>query len=139
MKNLHRTVALAALLSGCLAIGPVTVSVHASRVPGVTLPALDPAMVDDILESSNAATRANVTFSNQSTGPVDIYWIDYNGHRMLYKAALAVNGTWTAGTFLTHPWLVVATGTGGTTASDTGMRIAGFVALTSHGDTAIIK
>ena len=115
-----------------------TSDAKASRTPGVTLTPLDAAIVDDVLESSNAATHATIEFVNKSSSPVDIYWIDYNGHRVLYKAALPVNATWTAGTFLTHPWLIVVSSSGGTTAADTGTRIAGFVALTANGDTAII-
>lgn len=64
---------------------------------------------------------------------------------MLYRAGLAVGATWWAGTFLTHPWLVVLSGTGGTTAHDTGTLVTGFVAQTpnvtrdpSTRDTAII-
>jgi hypothetical protein len=115
---------------------------HVQEAPppkGVTLAPLDAATVDDALRSSNAATRARITFVNQSSGAADIYWIAYDGTRVLYRASLAVGGSWQVNTFLTHPWLAVASGTGGSTARDSGDRLAGFEALTSDGDTAVIK
>jgi hypothetical protein len=123
---------VASLLVGLSAVA------QSSRTPGVDLVPLDAAMVDDVLESSNGATPASIMFINKSSSAVDIYWIDYNGHRVLYRSNLAVGESWKVGTALTHPWLVVASGTGGTTTADTGVRFAGFVALTSHGDAAII-
>jgi len=107
-------------------------------VPGVTLRPLDAAIVDSVLRSSNGATRATIEFVNQSSSAVDIYWINYDGHRVLYDRALAANSTWTADTFLTHPWLVIVSDSGGTTTSGTGVRLGGFEALTANGDTAII-
>ena len=133
MKITCRTALVASLL-----IGLTGFNAAASRVPGVNLAPLDAAMVDDVLESSNGATRASITFVNRNSGPVDIYWIDYDGHRVLYRSSLAMGESWHVGTALTHPWLVVVSGTGGTTAPDTGVRLAGFVALTANGDTAII-
>lgn len=112
--------------------------VQAARMTGINLKPFDPALVDDVLESSNAATRTSIRFVNQSSGPVDIFWIDYDGHRKLIRAALAVNDSHIESTFLTHPFLVVASGSGATTAQDSGKRLAGFMALTSRGDTAVI-
>ena len=57
---------------------------------------------------------------------------------MLYRAGLAIGASWQTGTFVTHPWLVVISGTGGTTKSDTGVRLAGFEAPTARGGDAII-
>jgi hypothetical protein len=104
--------------------------------PGVKT--LDPATVDDDSRSTEYSTPARIMFINRSSGPVDIYWIDYQGHRMLKRAELAVGASWWAGTFLTHPWLVVATGTGGTKERDTGLRVTDFVASTATGGEAII-
>jgi len=41
-----------------------------------------------------------------------VYWLDYNGHRVLYKHAFA-GDTWTQQTFMTHPWLITAPVPGG--------------------------
>jgi len=120
---------------------PATTSIQSAVLPpaqGGALNPLDAATVDDTLRSSNTATPARINFVNQSSGPVDIYWITPTGQRMLYRNGLAVGATWEVRTFLTHPWLVVASNTGGTTARDTGTRLAGFEALTPYGDTAII-
>ncbi len=104
--------------------------------PGIQT--LDPAAADDDSASIASSTPAPITFINRSSGPVDIYWIDYQGNRMLYRAGLTVGASWRTGTFLTHPWLVVAAGTGGTKARDTGLRVAAFVASSATGGEAII-
>lgn len=137
MKNAYRTASVTALLAFLL-IGPANLKAQTSHAAGVTLTPLDAARVDTVLRSSNGATHAKIKFVNQSGSAVDIYWINYDGHRVLYYQGLAANSTWTADTFLTHPWLVVASGSGGTTAPDTGTRLGGFEALTTNGDVAII-
>jgi VHL beta domain len=137
MKNVYRTASVTAMLA-LLLLEPASLKAQAPRVPGVTLRPLDAAMVDNVLRSSNGATRATIKFVNQSSSAVDIYWINYDGHRVLYYRGLAANSTWTADTCLTHPWLVIASDSGGTTTSGTGVRLGGFEALTTNGDTAII-
>jgi hypothetical protein len=137
MKNVCRTASLTAMLV-LLLIAPAILKAQTSRAPGVTLRPLDAGMVDNALRSSNGKTRATIKFVNQRTRAVDISWITYAGHRVLYYRGLAVNSTWTADTFLTHPWLVIASDSGGTTTSGTGVRLGGFEALTTNGDTAII-
>jgi hypothetical protein len=136
MKKAHvatSTVVLALFVAGLTAL-----DLRAARAPGVMLTRIDPAIVDDVLQSYPVTVQAKIQFVNHSGSPVDIYWINFDGHRVLYAKNLAVNASWTAGTFLTHPWLIVASGTGGTTESDTGLRLGGFVALSTNGDTAII-
>lgn len=118
--------------------GFTTLELRAARAPGATLTRIDPAIVDDVLQSYPVMVQAKIRFVNQSSSPVDIYWINFEGHRVLFQKDLPVNAAWTAGTYLTHPWLIVVSGTGGTTESDTGLRLGGFVALTTNGDTAII-
>jgi hypothetical protein len=111
---------------------------------GVILTPLNPAAVDDTLTSA-AGAPAFVDFVNRSSSPLDIYWIDYKGDRVLYYAGLKVGATWSESTSTNHPWLVVVSGTGGTTVQDTGTRLAAFEAVTPNGtrdpairDTAII-
>jgi TonB family protein len=112
---------------------------------GTNLTPLDPGTVDDAMASTAGATAAAIDFVNRTNGPVDIYWIDYKGNRVVSTAGLAVGATFSALTYLTHPFLVVVSGTGGTTAQDTGTRLAGFEAVTPRSsldpsirDTAII-
>jgi hypothetical protein len=111
---------------------------------GVTLSPLDPAMVDDSSRSISSGL-AIIHFVNKSGGPVDIYWIDFSGRRVLYATSLAAGATFPPLTYLGHPWLVVRSGTGGRAVRDTGMRLAGFQAQTPNPaydpaifDTAII-
>jgi TonB family protein len=111
---------------------------------GVILTPLNPAAVDDTF-ASVAGAPAVVDFVNRSNSPVDVYWINYQGDRVLYFAGLRVGATWSEPTSTNHPWLVVVSGTGGTTAQDTGMRLAAFQAVTPRNaldpsirDTAII-
>jgi VHL beta domain len=137
MKNVYRTAFVTAMLA-LLLIEAASLKAQAPRVPGVTLRPLDAAMVDKVLRSSNGATRATIKFVNQSSSAVDIYWINYDGHRVLYYRGLAANSTWTSDTFLTHPWLVIVADSGGTTTSGTGVRLGGFEALTANGDIAMI-
>ncbi|HXB72407.1 MAG TPA: TonB family protein [Candidatus Acidoferrales bacterium] len=111
---------------------------------GVILTPFDPAKVDDSF-ASTSGTVALVDFVNRSSRAVDIYWIDYQGNRVLYYAGLAPGASWLEQTSLNHPWLVVVSGTGGTPTQDTGTRLAGFEAVTPNvsrdpakRDTAII-
>jgi TonB family protein len=112
---------------------------------GVILTPLNPVTVDDTMASINGAIAAAIDFVNRSDGSVDIYWIDYKGNRVVSIAGLAVGATFSGYTYLTHPFLVVVSGTGGTTARDTGMRLTAFQAVTPRNaldpsirDTAII-
>jgi len=106
--------------------------------PPVTLTALDPATVDETYRSREYSTPVAIKFINKSSGAVDIYWIDYQGNRVLKRLSLAPGDIWRTGTFVTHPWLIVASDTGGTKEHGTGFRLAGFEPSTSAGGDAII-
>jgi TonB family protein len=113
--------------------------------PGDTLAPLDPVAVDD-KSASVTGIPALLDFVNQTAGPVDIYWINFNGDRVLYLTGLKTGATWRVRTFTKHFWLVVASGTGGTTAQDTGTCLAAFQPVTPNEamdpakrDTAIIR
>ena len=136
MKKAH--IATFSVMLALFIAGLTGLNLQAARTPGVMLTRIDPAIVDDVLQSYPVTVQARIQFVNHSGSPVDIYWINFEGHRVLFEKNLAVNASWTAGTFLTHPWLIVVSGSGGTTESDTGLRIGGFVALTTNGDTANI-
>ena len=111
----------------------------APQFTGFALPVLDPAHIDDASRSIAHVTPAPIVFVNRSSTAVDIYWIDYDGNRMLFKPALAAGAAWRISTFLTHPWLVIASGTGGTKEHDTGVRLAAFEASASTGGDAIVR
>jgi hypothetical protein len=118
-------------------LGDRTEPAAAPRLIGAALTPLDPATVDDASRSVEHSTSLSINFINRSSTAVDIYWIDYDGNRVLYRPALAVGASWQTGTFLTHPWLVVASGSGATKQRDTGVRLAGFEATSSGGDAII--
>jgi TonB family protein len=99
---------------------------------GAVLTPLDPATVDDNSSSINSNTPALIDFVNRSGRPIDMYWINYQGDRAPSVAGLAAGSTFSAGTYLTHPFLIVVSGTGGTTEQDTGTRLAAFEAVTPN-------
>jgi hypothetical protein len=109
-----------------------------SPPPPVTLTALDPATVDGTYRSREYSTPVAVKFINKSSTAVDIYWIDYQGNRVLRCPSLAPGAVWRTGTFVTHPWLAVASNTGGTEEHRTGVRLAAFEPSTPAGGDAII-
>ncbi len=99
---------------------------------GVVLSSEDPALVDDNEVSLSGNQPALIEFVNRSGRPVDIYWIDLDGNRVLAKDGLANNASYPRPTFLRYCFLVVASGTGGTVVKDTGTRLAAFEAETAN-------
>ncbi len=106
--------------------------------PPSTLTPLDPATVDETYRSKEYSTPVQIKFTNKSSMAVDIYWMDYQGNRVLKRPSLAPGDVWRTGTFVTHPWLIVASDTGGTKEHGTGVRLAGFEPSNSAGGEAII-
>ena len=111
----------------------------AASSAGVILTPLDPATVEDRSVSINSNTPALIEFVNRSSSAVDVYWINGQGNRRLEGANVAIGATYREQTFLTHPFLVVVSGTGGTTAKDTGIRLAGFEAVTPNANLDFAK
>lgn len=101
---------------------------------GIALQPLDPVHVDNSSRSQAGVTRARITFINNSSYAVELYWIDYDGNRVFY-VTLPSQYNVTSETYLTHPWLVVRSGTGATTTQGTGHPVAAFAPLTSVGTT----
>jgi formylglycine-generating enzyme len=111
---------------------------------GEILKPLDPVTVDHS-KSIDGKTPAVIEFLNHSRIPVDVYWIDYGGNRTTKPFHLPPGGRSTQNTFLTHKFLVVASGTGGTIEHGTGRFITAFEAVTPNPtrdpairDTAIV-
>lgn len=63
------------------------------------------------LRSEHSYTKTEIEFENRLTGPVDIYWINYQGGRQKYYT-LPPNQTRRQQTFVTHPWIVEKVSTG---------------------------
>lgn len=53
---------------------------------------------------SGSATKIN--FTNQASGPVNIYWLNQQGQRVAYKKGLAAGASYTQSTYVTHPWVI---------------------------------
>jgi thiol-disulfide isomerase/thioredoxin len=113
-------------------LDPASTPPKAPAIHGATLRPLDPASVDDFGKSQNSNVGAIIDFVNRSGRPVDIYWIDFNGNRVQYYSGVADGATVRMRTFLTHPWLAVASGTGGTKARGTGVLLAAYEAITPN-------
>jgi VHL beta domain len=60
--------------------------------------------------SLNNDMPTELSFLNQKTVPVKVYWLDFAGVRQFYSD-LAPNQQIKQPTFLTHPWVVTDTGT----------------------------
>jgi hypothetical protein len=115
-----------------LALSLTCVALASSALAGVVLTPLNPTLVDDTYMSLNADTPAEIDFVNNSAVPADVYWIDYSGNRVLYFSDLLPGTSYDQETFLTHPWLIVENGTGGTTTQGTGTLLAAFLAVTPN-------
>jgi TonB family protein len=99
---------------------------------GAILTPLNPVTVDDTLASAKGTERGLIKFVNRCGSAVDVYWIDLNGDRVLSRPALPAGAAYAQQTRLRNPWLVVVSGTGGTTAQDTGKLVGGFEAVTPN-------
>jgi hypothetical protein len=57
------------------------------------------------IKSDNSDVETKITFSNQSQKPIRIYWLNFEGERVLYHT-LNPGEEVEQVTFLTHPWLI---------------------------------
>jgi hypothetical protein len=57
------------------------------------------------LSSLSGERPANITFTNNSAAPRNVYWIGYSGQRVLYQT-LKPGQHYIQPTFITHPWVV---------------------------------
>jgi von Hippel-Lindau disease tumor supressor len=53
----------------------------------------------------NESIKTSIAFINQSKKKIKIYWLNYQGKRVLYKA-LNSGENFDIQTYLTHPWLI---------------------------------
>jgi hypothetical protein len=107
---------LAALAAAAAVAGPVSA--------GVVLANVDPTVID-ASTSTSGCCMATIDFVNHYGFAVDVYWMDYGGSRVFYKT-LGGRGSYVQDTYLTHPWLIAAAGSGDTTAHGTGILLTGF-------------
>jgi hypothetical protein len=57
------------------------------------------------IKSVSSAVETTISFTNKSGKTVKVYWLDYNGHRKLYRT-LKDGQSQDQVTYLTHPWLI---------------------------------
>ncbi len=115
------------MIKGLLATVAAVVGFSAANA--VVLPQLDPVLLDTTFVSTSGSTPASIDFVNHLSTAVDVYWINYSGNRVFYKT-LAATSNYVQPTFITHPWIIAAFGSGDTLAQGTGTLIAGFLAQT---------
>lgn len=58
--------------------------------------------------SRSGKIATDITFINQRSAPVRLYWLDYSGERKFY-ALIAPNNRITQSTYVTHPWVITDT------------------------------
>jgi hypothetical protein len=87
----------------CNANAPVsTPATGTTKVAGITENSCD---LEKTLKSASGPS-INITFTNNSSGKVKIYWLDQSGTRRSYNAGLAVGAKHPQQTFVTHPWVI---------------------------------
>jgi hypothetical protein len=123
MSDLRDALALGALCT--LLLG----GVGSPSEAGVVLTALDAAALDTNARSVTGDRDAAILFVNDLDFAVDLYWIDYDGHRVFYYS-IAAGTSELQRTFITHPWVLVGSGTGGTEDEGSGQLLAGFLPQT---------
>jgi von Hippel-Lindau disease tumor suppressor protein len=58
------------------------------------------------LRSRASDVSLHLEFANDTDGPIFIYWLDFEGHRVHYNT-LAPGESYEQQTYVTHPWVVV--------------------------------
>jgi len=66
---------------------------------------LHQAEINNTAHSISGKIKSVIEFTNQSGNTRKVYWLNYDGKRVLYKELLA-GETHSQDTFLTHPWLI---------------------------------
>jgi uncharacterized protein (TIGR03437 family) len=116
---------------------------HTAAYAGVALEPIGASTTDRTAKSQNSDRKAYITFYNNLSFDVDLYWINFEGNRVFYES-IGANSSHAQATFMTHPWLLVKKGTGGTTAEGTGELVSAFLPFTPNpgsaagGDTATL-
>lgn len=98
-------VKLSALLTTVAAAATVTLAAPAASAADSTQPAR-PCSTESDMASSTFDTTTTITFMNATSAPVNVYWLNYSGTRVLYNSDLAAGASYVQGTFASHPWVV---------------------------------
>ncbi len=69
-----------------------------------------PCSLEPTLHSIEGTVPTSIQFANDTAGPVNVYWINYQGQRVFYRGgpftALAAGQSYVQGTYITHPWII---------------------------------
>ena len=57
------------------------------------------------IKSPSSFDKANITFDNQTSGDLKVYWIDFNGNRKFYST-LKAHSSLNQATWIGHVWVV---------------------------------
>jgi hypothetical protein len=83
-------------------------------IPGLDTPCVTPKVITGGREfcerefeyrSLKADRPVRVQFSNATDGRIDIYWLDYDGHRAIFNI-LKKGESHSYRTYVTHPWVI---------------------------------
>jgi hypothetical protein len=58
------------------------------------------------VRSQTSEVGMSLTFVNETTGRISIYWIDFDGGRVFYNS-LEPGASYVQRTYVTHPWIAV--------------------------------
>jgi hypothetical protein len=61
------------------------------------------------LRSQNSQRHTSITFLNKRAGVVNVFWINYQGHRQFFSSMMPGEKK-SFGTSATHPWVVTDAG-----------------------------
>lgn len=59
----------------------------------------------ETLKSRDFSNQTIVYFANETDWPINLYWIDYDGHEIFYGPPLGPKELRRSETFATHPWV----------------------------------
>ena len=77
-----------------------------NRATSVRIAGTIPCSAEGTVRSTDGQTLSSIQFTNNSTESISVYWLDYNGGRVLYNV-LGPQQSYVQGTYLTHPWLLI--------------------------------
>ena len=75
--------------------------------PCIELPAPQACQTEANYPSTESREHAAATFINRSKDPLDLYWIDFDGHRKFYHTVPAAS-RYTQQTFAGHTWMLAS-------------------------------
>ena len=97
------SVSLIFLLVGC-STGDTNLGSDATAVTKVSSNTVD-CETESTLRSLESSVSTFINFTNSSTSPLQIYWLNYQGRRQHYES-LKPSESYRQQTFVTHPWVV---------------------------------